>query len=860
MTRRMDNPATSSGHGGNIHQLSRLNQHTTIVDFSANINPLGPPHWLRSTLSRSVTSSLHYPDPECYHLISAISDHCEINKEKIIPANGSTELLYLLPQLLSPKRAIIPVPAYIDYARVMELHNIEIIKVPLSPSKNFVLDVDELATIIEDQDLVVIGSPNNPTGAIIAQKSLLKLAESFPNTWFVIDEAFIDFLDDRPSVAGQSDNIITLNSLTKFYALPGLRLGYGTFPQTQAQGIRKYLPPWSVNTFAQNVGIKLFADIQYRRRSLQYNRELREDLADKLSHFNELHVFPSEVNYFLVKINSSLSATQLSQKLLQKGIAIRICENYDNLDDKYFRIAVRTAEENDLLIKSLGSIISSEKTAISHTPPKTPSLMIQGTSSDAGKSVIAAALCRILIQDGVRVAPFKAQNMSLNSFVTHDGLEMGRAQVVQAQAARLDPDVNMNPVLLKPNSDIGSQIIVHGKPVGNMSVTQYVDYKAEAWQKVCQSYDNLAAEYDALILEGAGSPGEVNLKHHDIVNMRMAKYAKSNVLLVGDIDRGGVYASFIGTMEVMEEWERRLVSGFLVNRFRGDATLLQPAHDYLLDFTGKPVLGTIPYITDLGIPEEDSVSFKAGKLQKNPPASEHVEICLINLPHISNFTDIEPFLDEPDVYLNIVNSVDQLIEPDAIILPGSKNVIGDLNYLKSSGLGEKITKFITKGVHTAGICGGYQILGNSISDPHGIESEKVVVSALGIMDIETILAPEKTLTRKEGTHLPSGTTIFGYEIHHGLSAGNHSPLLQFNDNSTCGLAHSSLPVWGAYLHGVFDSDSFRRWFIDNLREEKGLERLNRIVAPYNLELAFDTLAKVVRDSVEMDKIYQLLQL
>ena len=857
--RQKDNFPTNSGHGGNIHRLGRTRLGEDIIDFSANINPLGPPSWLRSTLSSSVSSTLHYPDPECYSLVAAISEYCNIAPDCIVPVNGSTELLYLLPQVLTPKKAIIPVPAYIDYARVMTLHGVETVKIPLAASHNFALDIEGLAQRIEADDLIIIGSPNNPTGTVLSKDALCNLAESFPDAWFAIDEAFIDFLEDRPSVAGLVDNIITLNSLTKFYALPGLRLGFGTCNAAIATKFKKYLPPWSVNTFAQNIGAKLFSDSAYRQESLGYNRKLRESLYHKLSQFTELYVFQAQANYFLLQIKTSLSASELSHLLLKEGIAIRVCSNYDNLDESYFRVAVRTETENERLIDALATVFPSGKpTRPRHK--KTPALMVQGTSSNAGKSVIAAALCRIFIQDGIRVAPFKAQNMSLNSFVTHDGLEMGRAQVVQAQAAKLDPDVHMNPVLLKPNSDIGSQIIVHGKPVGNMSVGQYVEYKNKAWQKVCQSYDGLADEYDAMILEGAGSPGEVNLKHHDIVNMRMAEYAKARVLLVGDIDRGGVYASFIGTMEVMEEWERNLISGFLVNRFRGDATLLQPAHDYLIDFTSKPVLGTIPYITNLGIPEEDSVSFKEGQLQKKRPDADHVEICLINLPHISNFTDIEPFLDEPDVHLKIINSADQLNKPDAIILPGSKNVIGDLHYLSSSGVGACISQYIEAGVETVGICGGYQILGKTISDPHSIESEKGVVNALGVMDIETILAPEKTLIRKEGKHIASDTAIFGYEIHHGLSVGNLSPVLRFNDNSSCGSVHPHLPVWGAYLHGIFDSDYFRRWFIDNLREKKGIGRLNRIAAPYNLEHAFDNLADIVRDGIAMDKIYQLLGL
>ncbi len=856
-----DTVTRNNGHGGNIHLLSRqASGKNPIIDFSANINPKGPPAWLRATISKELSGIIHYPDPDCYTFIEAVADFHRISKDSIIAANGTTELLYALPGVLPCRRAVIPVPSYIDYQKVMELNGLEILQFPLSPENNFQLETNALAEIIQPDDIVIIGSPNNPTAGLVEPAAIARLAEKFPHSWFLIDEAFLDFVPGSTSVAGISTNIITLNSLTKFYAIPGLRLGFGGFPVSIAEKLRQVLPPWTVNSLAQAVGAKLFADIDYREKTLNYLQGVQTELFDTLSTFRKITVFPSEVNYFLVRIETESNVRILAKHLLQyHNIAIRDCSNYAGLSDKYFRIAVKTPEENAQLINGLEVFFGKGKKGRKKRTHRS-SLMIQGTSSNAGKSVLVAALCRILIQDGVRVAPFKAQNMSLNSFVTYDGLEMGRAQVVQAQAARLDPDVRMNPVLLKPNSDIGSQIIVHGKPVGNMSVSQYVAYKKEAGSAACRSYDELASEFDAVILEGAGSPGEVNLKHHDIVNMQMAHYAQAPVLLVGDIDRGGVYASFVGTMEVLEEWERQLIAGFLVNRFRGDASLLESAHRYLLDHTGKPVLGTIPYIRELNIPEEDSVSFKEGKLQKMRPQGEYVEIALINLPHISNFTDIEPFLEEPDIFLNIINSKDDLGEPLAIILPGSKNVMGDIEYLHSTGLAEEIKKRAAQGCEIVGICGGYQILGKCVEDPHSIESDNETRQGLGLLDITTSLAAEKTLVRRRGKHILTGIEVHGYEIHHGISTGSVIPLLRFDDQSICGNQHSERPIWGAYLHGVFDSDLFRRWFIDNLRSKAGLSRLEQIVAPYNLEDAFDNLAKVVRSSIDMDSVYRLLDL
>jgi len=496
---------------------------------------------------------------------------------------------------------------------------------------------------------------------------------------------------------------------------------------------------------------------------------------------------------------------------------------------------------------------------------KTPALMFQGTSSNAGKSILTAALCRILLQDGLRVAPFKAQNMSLNSFVTRDGLEMGRAQVVQAQACRLDPDVRMNPILLKPSGDSGCQIIVNGRPVANMSVKEYGGYKQMVWQKVCAAYDSLAADYDALVLEGAGSPAEVNLRRNDIVNMRMAEYAAAPVLLVGDIDRGGVFASLVGTMVLLSEEERRLVAGFIINKFRGDESLLVDAFPYMKEHTGKQVLGTIPHIRDLGLPEEDSVSFKAGLYDTSRPTGDHVEIALIDLPHISNFTDMEPFLGEPDVFLRVVRKAEELDDrqsaPDALILPGSKNVISDLAYLEESGLGQRIQQLAAGGkTEIIGVCGGFQMLGQVVADPHGLESTGLTRAGLCLLDLKTSLAHEKILTRQTFTHIGSGLLVHGYEIHHGVSEGTAEPLLMLSNNSRAGAVSKNSMCWGSYLHGIFDADLFRRWFINRLRQRRGLAPLPGVQARYDLEPAFDRLAEVVRSHVDMNRIYRLLKL
>lgn len=920
----------ATGHGGNVHALARemgLNI-ADLLDFSANINPMGPPEWLRPVISREVENLVHYPDPYASALVNAIAARYQVPEESVVVANGTTELLYQLPKLLGCDRAIIPCPSYIDYTRVMELAGMTVHPFLLTAERGFSLSLQELSPLLTGGELVVIGTPNNPTGALVDPDQIIALAKAHPATLFLVDEAFLDFVEDgrnvaaghgRPSAAramdGRSaalaaDNILTLHSLTKFYAIPGLRLGFGIFSLPIARLLREHLPPWTVNTLAQAVGVRALADEEYGEQSRALCRELRTVFVRELRQIPALQVFDSSANYLLLRLVDGSNAEPLARQLLERRIMIRTCANYTGLDASYFRVAVRTAPENEALLQALGEILQphsfkSEKNSLTpcggglgwggdsheigmfqlHPPPnplpsregesigknsgsakktsvpkKAHPLMFQGTSSNAGKSVLTAALCRILLQDGVRVAPFKAQNMSLNSFVTHDGLEMGRAQVVQAQAARLDPDVRMNPVLLKPNSDTGSQVIIHGRPVGNMDVLTYLRYKEKARQAAHASYDSLAAEYDVILLEGAGSPGEVNLKRHDIVNMGMARYTQAPVLLVGDIDRGGVYASFVGTMEVLNEWERALVAGFVVNRFRGQAELLQAAHDYVLAHTGREVLGVVPYLKNLGLPEEDSVSFKEGLFSCDRPTGEHVEIVVISLPHISNFTDIEPLAAEPDVYLRVVERAEDLGNPQAIILPGSKNVIYDLAALASCGLAAAIQRKAAEGCEIVGVCGGYQMLGTTIEDPLAIESNKVSIAGLGLLAMTTVLAADKKLTRQQGVHTESSQPLHGYEIHHGRTQSSLPPILAFTDGSGCGASNAFGQIWGSYLHGIFDSDRFRRWFINRLRERHGLSPLSGIPAPYDLEPAFDRLATTVRESVDMNRIYQLLRL
>ncbi len=497
--------------------------------------------------------------------------------------------------------------------------------------------------------------------------------------------------------------------------------------------------------------------------------------------------------------------------------------------------------------------------------PKTPALMLQGTSSNAGKSVLAAAFCRIFVQDGYAVAPFKAQNMSLHSGVTLTGEEMGRAQMVQAQAARVTPHAGMNPILLKPHSDTGSQVVVLGKAVGHMRVKEYFAKKQELWHTVTAAYDALAAQYDIMVLEGAGSPAEINLKSHDIVNMRMAAHAKASVLLVGDIDRGGVYASFLGTWHTFTEAEKALLTGYVVNRFRGDASYLDEAHVYMQEKTQKPVLGVIPHIHDLGIPEEDMAGCQwsgMGFATSEEKCRDALDVGVIMLRHMSNYTDMAPLMQEKDIKLRPIYSAQDFGSPQVLIIPGSKSVVADLALLRQNGLVEKILEHGAKQGWIFGICGGLQMLGTEIYDPHGVESANPVQQGLGLMDICSTFAQQKTLKHVRAATTPLGVMAEGYEIHHGVSS--HGPLAQplflRNDKHyaneaerICG--YVSGRRYATYLHGIFDNDAFRRAFINHVRKDLDLPAFTGEGAVYNVEKALDRVADVVRESCDMQAVY-----
>ena len=964
-------------HGGDLLRMAATagRDPASLLDFSVNVRPEGPPEFIRAALFRAMTALAAYPSPHAEEAMLAAARHHGMDASRFVFGSGSNELIHALARVLR-KRGVPSVrvvePAFSEYAIACRLAGLEAIPVwggiieknqsvpKADTEKDDAVPTRDLLGALTDApagSAVFLANPGNPSGLFRTPDECLRLMSSRSDLLWIIDEAFVEYAGTEAEASVLQrlpKNGIALRSLTKFHAVPGVRLGYLAADAELAQAIRDELPAWSVNAFALAAAQAVFADTSdFAAQTRAENAERRADLAAALSSLPGIEVYPSAANYVLFRWPGA-PRNLLGILLKCFGIAVRDCSNYHGLKDgSWFRAAVRFPEDHRRLAEALSAIretthgISSSpllappaspkpnnvygnttpavpehnticgfspsplpetsaspessnkdsinikvlgrggmgawgkggespssegfllpSPSISRPPPRhTPALMLQGTSSNAGKSILAAAYCRIFRQDGYSVAPFKAQNMSLNSGVTAAGDEMGRAQIVQAQAALVDPDARMNPILLKPHSDTGSQVVVLGQPIGHMGVLDYFKKKKELWKTVTEAYDSLAADHDVMVLEGAGSPGEINLKAHDVVNMRMAEHARASVLLVGDIDRGGVYASFLGTWMTFTDAERRLLTGYIVNRFRGDASLLGPAHEYMLDRTGTPVLGTIPYIRDLNIPEEDMASFSWGHTDCGEKKAGTLDIAVVMLRHVSNYTDFAPLTAEPDVRLRPVRRAEEWGDPDVVMLPGSKSVVPDLDDLRRSGLADNILSHAERGKWIFGICGGLQILGRAILDPHGIESAAPEVPGLGLMDLRSTFAADKTLVRVARAETPLDVPSGGYEIHHGLTDHGPSALPLFlradraypsEAERICG--YVSGRRWATYLHGVFDDDAFRRAWLDHVRADIGLAPQGRRLATYDLEKALDRLADIVREHSDMETIYQSMGL
>ncbi len=903
--------------------LSSLSDCSDLCDFSVNVRPDGPPDFVRLALLRALSEVGRYPSPRGEEARLACARRYQLPCESVIIGNGTSEFFFALARVLKQRNcpcAAIPEPAFGEYAEACERAGLACVHpaCTLVPTKrryssatdrtllDWMLPLDELEHLPEHSALF-LANPGNPAGTWLSPKDLVRLMTRRPDLVYILDEAFLLYVcpDDRsflPLLAAHLGkkthsplpaelSLCIVRSMTKFHALPGVRVGFLAATPDLAKAIEYELPCWNVNCLAIAALCALMEQgseqKQDERATRAQNRRRRRDLLEALG---SLPLTPcrSAANYLLLRLDRS--DPNLADRLLSDfHLAVRDCATYQGLDDgRWFRVAVRTDKDQARLIDALKAVllpkpaqeaVSEAVAGRDQTPHcmgtgrtchrhRARALMLQGTSSGAGKSVLTAALCRIFRQDGLDVAPFKAQNMSLNSGVTLDGLEMGRAQILQAQAAGLEPDVRMNPVLLKPLTDKGSQVVLLGRPHATLEARAYLKERASLRAPIEAAYDALASEHELMILEGAGSPAEINLKQADLVNMAMARHAQARVLLVGDIDRGGIYASFLGTFMTFSREEQALLAGFLVNRFRGDASLLQPAHDYLCRATGKPVLGVIPYMPDLGLPEEDSLQTRSCT-RHSASRPDALDMALIVLDHTANFTDMAPLCVEADVTLRPVYKAEELGEPDVILLPGSRSVAAAAQRLQETGLFSKILAHAQKGCWIVGLCGGMQLMGEALIDPHEVESATTKVAGLGLLPLHTTM--EETKRLRYWTHITSPCGLppcQGYEIHHGRTR-----LTRPVEGSRLFGAQGSLPgtaepgtdclglvlghCLGTYVHGLFDNDVFRRALLDCMRTSRGLKPVGRVTA-WDVDAALNRLADRVREHVDLQAMYKML--
>ncbi len=496
------------------------------------------------------------------------------------------------------------------------------------------------------------------------------------------------------------------------------------------------------------------------------------------------------------------------------------------------------------------------------------SLMIQGTGSGVGKSLIVAGLCRIFSDMGVNVAPFKAQNMALNSYITKEGGEIGRAQALQAEAARIEPSVDMNPILLKASGEAGCQVILNGRVHSNMQAREYYGFKKTAWETVTGAYERLSRKHDLIIIEGAGSPAEINLSNDEVVNMKVARHADAPVILVGDIDKGGVFASFYGTIGLLEN-DADYIKAFIINKFRGDLKILSPGIDMIREKTGRPVISVLPYLGDLGLSEEDGLPIeriRGAGAQRSKGA--RIKIVVIRLRYIANFTDFDPFMYEPDVEVVYSLRPEEIENADVVFLPGSKNTVQDLLFLRENGIEANIARAAEKKIPVIGICGGYQMLGKKILDPFCIESMFKEVDGIGLLNTETIFEKQKTTCQVEAEvtdsskfKVQSSKLLRGYEIHMGTTTGDIglfkiSRITDHASRITDVLDGSSKNnAWGTYIHGIFDNDLFRNDFLNSIRSAKGFEPVSETINYSELkENAINRWAGILKENIDMDFI------
>ncbi|MBQ7180125.1 MAG: cobyric acid synthase [Bacteroidaceae bacterium] len=905
------------GHGDDAYRYSGIRH-----NFSSNIYAHACLDGLKLFLATRLDGIAAYPEPEPEALEALIAEREGVGRECLLVTSGATEAIYLIAQMARAgglQHFVCQQPTFSEYADASRLNGL----LPAGEGE-------------AEQALRWLCNPNNPTGHVLPPQEVLRLAARSRLT--VLDQSYEDYTAEPLPTAGDvlsAGNILRLHSLTKTYAVPGLRIGYVLGAPGLISRLRRFLRPWSVNALAIEAAQWL---ICHEARAVgdigAYLAEARR-LRERLSEIPGLSVAPTQTNFMLVRIET-LTAARLKECLAKGyGILIRDASNFEGLGPHHFRVAAQTPREDDLLVAAIRECLQGEgrPSAPAGDEPARQGLrpvMLAGTGSDVGKSVLAAALCRIFRQDGYHPAPFKAQNMALNSYATPEGLEIGRAQAMQAEAAGIPCHTDMNPLLLKPQGDMTSQVVLNGCPIGNRSAYQYwrreagegegcpsgspdspghssqsdlsspssqpsssslssqsspssqyspsslsspsspssqIDFRAE----VCAAYDRLSARYNPIVMEGAGSISELNLRHTDLVNLPMARHAGAAVLLVADIDRGGVFASVYGSIALQTPQDRALIKGIIINKFRGDLRLFESGRRLLEELCGVPVLGVIPYFQDIRIEEEDSVALDRRVRQSHPSApgdeagENTVKVAVVKLRHLSNYTDFDALDEDPRIRLYYTQEPGELQKGDIIILPGSKSTLDDLLWLRQSGLAEAILEARRQGKTVIGICGGYQMMGAEVCDPNHVEGPTERLPGLGLLPVTTTMSGRK-VTRQTTFQTPlaaKGTQpLRGYEIHMGqtrpLEGTAPSPFALLDDGRQDGYLRDER-CWGSYLHGVLDNGAV----IDALLSPFAA-RLEAASRPLDYaafkEEQYDRLARHVRKYLDVERLYEILKM
>ena len=867
-------PYSSHTHGGDLHRAATRFGRTDFIDFSSNLNPLA--HFPLPNTPELRASISRYPSAGADDLLPFFAAATNHSEQQLIPTAGAIEGIYLATRLFPNSPAIIPGPSFPDYLRAAHAANLD-----LTVTDQPEADLDSVAarlavlrkkTADPRRPVILLGNPNNPTGLLHSRQNLKRLIQSENGqcaTW-IVDEAFIHLVDEEsPSLLADLNdlpNLIVIGAWTKSCAIPGLRLGYlaTSNPQYREQ-LRALQPPWSIGGPAN-----LWARTHLRKEIRPLLREHAKCIAAERERFIHainaipgLEALPSDTNFFLIR-SIAISGEALRTSLGFKGFLLRDHHGL-RMDSNLSRCAVRSREENDRLLDALNHALHPSLVPSPSLPPHKHAKVIAvlGSSSNSGKSWVATALCRLLVNRGFRVAPFKAQNMSNNSAATPCGAEIGRAQAAQAEACRLPPSPLMNPVLLKPAGNSTSQLVVLGKAKNHIPAREYYQHVEPLRTIAHNALNQLRTDYDVIITEGAGSPVELNLMERDIANLDPVRHTDGRWILVTDIEKGGVFAQAAGTWNLLSARDQASCIGLIVNKFRGDISLFSNAGEYFRDIFGAPFLGTLPFAPNLQPESEDSLSNRA-HTKPSPhtdPASPRLQVRWIPFPSASNAQDLEPWLCDPGIDIQPTGNPVEIAQADILILPGSKNTLADFDWLTSTGLTASVLQFAQTGRPVIGVCGGFQMLGETLDDPHARDGTGGARSALGLLPVCTTFKANKTV--RQVTAAFAGDTWTPYEIHMGntrpstTSSTATTPVFTCTANTsttfTEGVCQSN--ILGTYLHGCFESPAFRRHLCALARPDLDAHSLIN-PQPWRLEKEriYDGMADLLAQYLDLEPI------